>query len=97
MRVTSDIEANPRMRWMRSRHYATPAEGKCRDLRVTMAGKVGVSEKVPLVRRLSSHLGGRRPNESDSGKTSGFSTRTTCVKKRFSISDEPGGLRHHSV
>src|SRR5258708_1121598 len=55
------------------------------------------SESVLLMRGHSSHLTGYRPIERNSHKSFEFSTRKTCFTKRLGISDEPGGLRHHSV
>jgi hypothetical protein len=53
--------------------YANRSEGKCRALRVTMAGKVGASKKVGLMRFLSRNFAGHRSNERDSHNTVGFS------------------------
>ena len=52
---------------------------------------------VRLMRCLSSHFGGHRSVESDSHKTSEFSARKSCVKKRMRIRDEPSGGSHQSV
>jgi hypothetical protein len=38
---------------------------------------------------VSSHLSGRHPIEGDSDKTSGFSARNSCFKKRMAISETP--------
>ena len=49
------------------------------------------------MQRHSSHLSGCRPIESNSDKTSGFSTRKPCFTKRLAISDAPTARDHKWV
>jgi cation:H+ antiporter len=53
-------------------------------------------ENVGLMRRLSSHLNGRRATEPDSDETLGFSARKSCSTKRMAISDELSSVRGRS-
>ena len=69
-----------------------------RRFNLELRGREGWSLRNGLLDAvLSSHLSGRRPVDGDSHKTSEFSTLKSCFTKRFSISDKPGGPRHHSV
>lgn len=49
-----------------------------------------VKKNVGLMRRLSHHLSGWSTVDSDSHKTSEFSARKTCVRKRTRIWDDQG-------
>jgi len=67
------------------------------SIKHTLGGQYRDSEMVALIRRPSSHLSGCRPIESNSDKTSGFSTRKPCFTKRLAISDAPTARDHKWV
>jgi hypothetical protein len=80
-----------------ARRFTCLGTGLRYELRRPAGNPDAVAEYVPLLPGFSSTFGCRAGGWPRSQKRSGFSAPKSCFRNRLAISDEPTGLRHHTV